>query len=169
MKLFRLSCIVLIAILGLSACKSSKNAASRTSKIERLYRDLKSTLKDADVSYTKRGGVKVVYPEVAMFDFNKDVIKSEAYPSFKSFAALLKDYPTLDIVVKGYTDNIGTDEVNLNLSQRRADNSKAILVQNGVNGSRISTKGLGSKRPVMTNNTAEGRQANRRVEFLIYD
>jgi outer membrane protein OmpA-like peptidoglycan-associated protein len=169
MKLFRLSCIALIAILGLSACKSTKNATARATKIERLYHDLKSTLKDADVSYTKRGGVKVVYPEIATFDFNKDVIKSEAYGSFKSFASLLKDYPTLDIVVKGYTDNIGTDEVNLNLSQRRADNSKAILVQNGVNGSRISTKGMGSKRPVASNNTDQGRQSNRRVEFLIYD
>lgn len=159
----------MIAVSSLTACSSSKKAATHSTRIEHIHKDLKSSLKDADVSYTKRGGVKVVYPEVAMFDFNKADIKPEAHTSFKSFASLLKDYPTLDIVIKGYTDNIGTDEVNLNLSQRRADNSKNLLVEYGVGASRISTKGLGSKKPVMSNTTEDGRQMNRRVEFLIYD
>jgi outer membrane protein OmpA-like peptidoglycan-associated protein len=74
---------------------------------------------------------------------------------------------SLTIEISGHTDNTGTDEINNKLSQARADAVKNYLLVAGINSSRIQAKGYGSFKPKATNETEEGRQANRRVEFAI--
>ena len=158
--------IVLISGIGLSACHTSKRA--KNSYMTMLYKELKKGVGEAKV---RRDGdtVRVIYPELSMFDFNKDQIKAEAMPSFQRFAGILKNYDRVNFLINGYTDNVGTDAVNLSLSERRAENTKTLMQTDGIISSRMTTNGMGSANPIMTNTTDDGRQANRRVEFLLYE
>ena len=137
------------------------------SYMQKLYNSLKSELPQAQVMMMG-DTIKVIYPEVGMFDFGKDMLKAEARPSFVRFAGVIKNYPAVSFTINGYTDNVGGNELNMNLSSRRAMTGKKILVENRVSGERIITNGMGDQKPVMSNDTEEGRAANRRVEFLIY-
>ena len=117
----------------------------------------------------KKDTVRVVYPEVSMFDFGKDAIKPDAQSSLQRFSGVLKKYDRMDFIINGYTDNVGTDEVNNDLSQRRADNAKNLLETNGVNATRMQTQGRGASNFVEPNTTEEGKAANRRVELLLFE
>ncbi|MNT90758.1 Outer membrane porin F precursor [compost metagenome] len=79
----------------------------------------------------------------------------------------MKQYPQTTTVVEGHTDSVGPDAYNQKLSQRRADAVKQVLVQDGVEASRVSSVGYGESRPVADNGTAEGRAVNRRVEAQV--
>ena len=98
------------------------------------------------------------------FDFDKYNVRSEYHSHIAKVANFLKAYPKTNAVLEGHTDNIGSEEYNLKLSNRRAEGVKQYLVDKfGISGSRISTKGFGYSQPVATNKTEEGRQQNRRV------
>jgi len=71
------------------------------------------------------------------------------------------------VVIEGHTDSVGSEAYNLDLSQRRADAVRDFLLQNGVKATQLTTHGYGKASPVASNNTAEGRQQNRRVELVI--
>ncbi|MFZ1322976.1 MAG: OmpA family protein [Ignavibacteria bacterium] len=101
------------------------------------------------------------------FDFNEATLKTESYMELNRVVKLLSDNSNIEIELSGHTDNIGTDEYNLNLSKLRADAVTSYLVAKGINGVRISTIGYGKNNPVSTNDSEEGRQLNRRVEFTI--
>jgi outer membrane protein OmpA-like peptidoglycan-associated protein len=79
----------------------------------------------------------------------------------------MKENADLRIEISGHTDNAGTDAINDKLSQARADAVKNYLLAASVAANRIQSKGYGSLKPIATNETEEGRQANRRVEFAI--
>ena len=76
-------------------------------------------------------------------------------------------YPSLHLNVEGHTDSIGSDEYNMKLSQRRADAVRDYLAMNGINPANIQAVGLGKEGPVASNDTAAGRQQNRRVEMVV--
>lgn len=101
------------------------------------------------------------------FDFAKASLRSESFQELDRVFNLLNDNTTIEIELSGHTDNVGSDEMNNTLSQSRADAVKDYLVKKGINGSRIISKGYGKSNPVATNDTEEGRQLNRRVEFKI--
>ena len=82
---------------------------------------------------------------------------------------MLSDIPTLKIEISGHTDNVGTESFNELLSQRRADAVVRYLAARGVDRSRLTAKGYGQSIPVESNDTEEGRAANRRTEFEILD
>ena len=82
-------------------------------------------------------------------------------------AKTLKNYPDLRVRITGHTDNVGQLERNMTLSRERADSVKQYLSDQGVDASRIETRGAGPQEPVADNNTAAGRQENRRIEFNI--
>jgi len=84
-----------------------------------------------------------------------------------NLASILKAYTDVKVSVDGYTDSKGNADKNMTLSQQRADAVKARLVSQGIDASRISTKGYGAADPVATNDTAEGRAQNRRIEVTI--
>jgi outer membrane protein OmpA-like peptidoglycan-associated protein len=75
----------------------------------------------------------------------------------------------MKIEINGHTDNIGSDQYNLNLSEKRANSVTDYLVENGIANQRLVAKGYGETMPKATNETEEGRQVNRRVEFAIIE
>ncbi len=167
MKQIILAFTVVFFITGFIACSSSKNAATGP-YVSSFYKKLKKELPDAKIS--KSGDtVRVIYPELAMFDFGKDEIKQEALPSFKRFAFVLQKYDRIHFIINGHTDSIGSDDVNRPLSESRATNTRQLMVDNRILSNRMRTNGLGASQPLESNATTDGRQANRRVEFLLYD
>ena len=79
---------------------------------------------------------------------------------------MLKDHPDLKLTIEGHTDNVGDAAANQALSEKRAAAVKAFLVEKGVDAARLESKGLGATKPKAANETAEGRQTNRRVELV---
>jgi outer membrane protein OmpA-like peptidoglycan-associated protein len=79
----------------------------------------------------------------------------------------LQKYPERRVVIEGHTDSVGSEAYNLDLSQRRAEAVWDCLLQNGVNAAPMSPRGAGKAPPVASNDTAEGRQQNRRVELIV--
>jgi OOP family OmpA-OmpF porin len=101
------------------------------------------------------------------FDFNSDSLRQESEPTLGEIADVLRRHPDWKLSVEGHTDNIGTDQANLDLSRRRAASVKAALTSRyQVAGSRLTTEGYGESRPQDTNDTLEGRARNRRVELV---
>ncbi|MFT3720305.1 OmpA family protein [Pseudorhodoferax sp.] len=102
-----------------------------------------------------------------LFDTGRAELKPGAFATLDRLAAFMRDHPERRLEIEGHTDSTGSDALNLALSQRRAESVRAALVNRGVDGARITTKGLGKAVPVAGNDTAEGRQRNRRVEIVI--
>jgi len=101
------------------------------------------------------------------FDYDKATLRPESYPELERVIAFLKENPKVEIELSGHTDNRGKDEYNLNLSQARANAVVEYIIQHGIDASRLIAKGYGETRPVASNDTEEGMQLNRRVEFEI--
>ena len=100
------------------------------------------------------------------FDIDKATIKPESMGTLNMIVQVLKDNPDLKFEIDGHTDNSGTAQHNLTLSQQRADAVKTQLITMGVDASRLTTKGFGDTKPISDNNTLEGKANNRRVEFV---
>lgn len=103
------------------------------------------------------------------FDSGKYDILPPSFPELKRLIQLLQTQPDISIEIAGHTDNVGSDEANLNLSRNRAQAVVNYVVENGIDASRIRAKGYGETKPVAENSTDEGRQQNRRVEFTIME
>jgi outer membrane protein OmpA-like peptidoglycan-associated protein len=101
------------------------------------------------------------------FAFGKATIRPTSKPKLDAAAKVLNDYPTTRIQISGHTDDVGTHERNVELSQERAESVKAYLVSKGVDPGRIETRGAGPDEPIDDNKTAKGRQKNRRIEFKL--
>jgi outer membrane protein OmpA-like peptidoglycan-associated protein len=106
-----------------------------------------------------------------LFDFDQASLKPGAKEKLSKLAGILLAYPAkYQMEIEGHTDAVGTDQYNLKLSEARAGSVRDYLVQAGLNSERIiAVRGLGKMQPVATNDTAEGRQMNRRVEIIIAD
>jgi outer membrane protein OmpA-like peptidoglycan-associated protein len=118
---------------------------------------------EQDLLKNKRAIVYGIY-----FDFNQDTIKPESEPVLKEIAQATADRPDWKLTIAGYTDNIGGDKYNLDLSQRRSASVKRALVERyHVNGNNLSTAGYGDSSPIDTTDTLEGRARNRRVELTL--
>ncbi|MBE0644876.1 MAG: OmpA family protein [Bacteroidetes bacterium] len=101
------------------------------------------------------------------FKFNSAVLRDESKPELDRLVKLLQAHPSMIIQVDGHTDDIGGYEFNLNLSRHRAAAMVNYLVEHGINPVRLIPRGFGETRPVASNDTDEGRQLNRRVEYTI--
>lgn len=101
------------------------------------------------------------------FDFNKATLRAESFEELDNVVKFLNDNPSVEIELAGHTDNIGDDNYNLKLSQERAESVKNYLVEKGISESRLIAKGYGESRPIASNQTEQGRDQNRRVEFTI--
>lgn len=101
------------------------------------------------------------------FDLGKATIRPSSFASLNKVAALLIE-KNFSLKLAGHTDNTGSMATNMRLSKERAEAVKAYLVSKGANASRIEATGYGPTQPIASNNTAEGRQQNRRVEFTLY-
>ena len=103
------------------------------------------------------------------FNTGKWNIKADSYSELERLVTLLNDVSTLKIEISGHTDNVGSASFNELLSQKRADAVVNYLLAKGVDKNRLSAKGYGQSKPVDSNETAEGRAANRRTEFEIIE
>ncbi len=101
------------------------------------------------------------------FAFNSADILSSSQKVLDEFIVFLNDHPTMTISIEGHTDNVGSDEFNLILSENRAKAVYNYLVNNGIDANRLQYKGFGETAPIATNETEEGRAMNRRTEFVI--
>ena len=113
-------------------------------------------------------GIKITFDSGILFDFDKSDLRPQAQTNIGSLAKILNKYPDTDVVVEGDTDNTGSEDYNVGLSNRRAQSVANYMVGQSVSGSRISQIGLGETNPVASNSTEAGRQLNRRVEVAIF-
>ena len=101
------------------------------------------------------------------FDTGSDRIRPESAPTLKQISEMLKAHADLKLTIEGHTDNVGDDAANQSLSEKRAAAVKAHLVSTyGIDAGRLESKGLGESKPSASNDSAEGRQQNRRVELV---
>lgn len=102
-----------------------------------------------------------------LFDFGKANLTTGARERLARVAGILASHRGLDVKVEGHTDSIGSDAFNQNLSEMRASSVRDYLVRNGIEPGTVGTAGLGESQPVASNDTASGRQQNRRVELVV--
>ena len=111
---------------------------------------------------------KLELTEKVYFDTGKSTIKPVSYSLLDDVAQVLKDHPEVKKVrIEGHTDSKGSAKLNTSLSKARAQAVRKYLVDKGVEAPRLEAAGFGPKKPVADNATAEGREKNRRVEFMI--
>lgn len=133
-------------------------ALAREAKLDALAAELKAR-------ETERGLVLTLGN--VLFDVDGHALKPGAIPTLDKLARFLNEYPDRNVLIEGFTDSTGSDAYNKNLSEQRANAVKQALLSRGVDEKRIATEGFGEARPVATNETAAGRQQNRRVEVVI--
>lgn len=102
-----------------------------------------------------------------VFDSGKSTIKQGAAENFAKVVEFINTYPSNKVSIEGHTDSSGSNELNLKLSQKRADAVKNLLVENGISADKISAEGMGEELPVAENTTSAGKAKNRRVEIII--
>ncbi len=146
-----------------AAEKSKAEAvAERDALAQRLVGALASV---AETQNTARG--VVVSLSDILFDTNKATLKESAKLALAKLTGVLSVFPNLNLRIEGYTDSTGTDEINNKLSRGRAASVVEFLQSEGIAGARMTSEGYGSKYPVASNDTKEGRAKNRRVEIVL--
>ena len=136
-------------------------------KMDKQAREIKEALPGADVERVGEGIMLTLGENAVRFATNKSNLTSAAKANLQKLIPVLNNYENTNIVIYGYTDSTGSVTYNQSLSAKRASSVKNYLATNGINALRIKTKGLGINDPIATNETAEGRSKNRRVEFAI--
>jgi outer membrane protein OmpA-like peptidoglycan-associated protein len=143
--------------------QAAAQAAAQTQEMrEKLRLQLNSVLQTQE---TARG--LIVNMSDVLFAFNKYELKTDAEIKLAKISGILATYPNLKLQVEGYTDNIGTDDYNLKLSQERATAVQAFLISQGVQPGIITAQGYGKADPVADNATNAGRAENRRVSMVV--
>ncbi|MBL0745198.1 OmpA family protein [Chryseolinea lacunae] len=128
-------------------------------------RDFKPIIIDIDMEKVKEGSVAIL--NNIFFDVDKFALQPRSTPELQKILRFLNTNPTVRVEISGHTDNSGAPDHNRQLSEKRALSVYNYLVANGIDKKRLTTKGYGPDRPVTPNETDEGRQRNRRIEFRI--
>ena len=143
------------------------NAQQQTAEAERRNQLLQAQLRELNAKQTDRGMVVTIGD--VLFDTGKAQVKPGSLNNLDKLAQFLKSNPQRKAVIEGFTDSMGPDGANQELSSRRADAVRSALVQMGVGSDRLASQGFGESRPVADNDSASGRQMNRRVEVVLSD
>ena len=155
----------------MTAQRQTELAQQQTGDAERraasLQTQLNAQLAELNAKKTDRGMVVTIGD--VLFDTNQSQIKSGGLRSMDKLVAFLQAYPQRRAVIEGFTDSVGADDLNQALSARRADAVRAALVGMGVASERLAARGYGEGFPVAGNDSASGRQLNRRVEIVLSD
>jgi outer membrane protein OmpA-like peptidoglycan-associated protein len=138
---------------------------ARLDSAEAEAQALADQLDELQAEVNERGMVLTLSDIV--FDFDSATLKPGSDRSVSKIADFLREHSERKLVIEGFTDAVGSDAYNQRLSERRAASVRDALVAKGIDASRISTAGLGEEHPVASNDTAAGRQLNRRVEIII--
>jgi outer membrane protein OmpA-like peptidoglycan-associated protein len=146
------------------------SAAKQTARLETERADLRVLLLSQfnailQTRDTARG--LIVNMSDVLFDTGKSTLRPLAREKLAKVAGIVSGHPGLRLDVEGYTDSVGGDEYNQQLSEQRGTSVRDYLMMQGMQGSSVSSRGFGKTQPVATNDTADGRQQNRRVELVI--
>lgn len=147
-----------------------RQAAARASKAlaesaRARAKTLEEQLDELKAKQTERGMVLTLGD--VLFDTGRATLNPGAARAIDQLATFLKENPVRTIEVEGYTDSVGSEQMNQTLSERRANAVKNALMDRGIESNRIAARGFGEGNPVASNATAAGRQQNRRVEIVI--
>jgi outer membrane protein OmpA-like peptidoglycan-associated protein len=130
--------------------------------------ELENQMARSGVGIVREGdNIRLNMPSDITFDTDRSDIKGSFEDTLAKVASTLQKYPKTTIDVIGHADSTGADDYNMALSERRARSVAGFLVANGVMDQRIWTQGRGETQPIASNDTAEGRAKNRRVEILL--
>jgi outer membrane protein OmpA-like peptidoglycan-associated protein len=148
--------------LDRAARDKSKAEAEKAELRADLLRQFNAILQTRD---TARG--LIVNLSDVLFDTAKFSLRPEAREKLAKVAGIVSGHPSLRLAVEGHTDNLGGDDYNQQLSEERGSTVRDYLTEQGMQPGSVTTKGLGKTQPIATNDTAAGRQQNRRVELVI--
>jgi OOP family OmpA-OmpF porin len=140
------------------AQQQAQAATARATQLEQQLRELQA-------KETERG-LELTLGDV-LFEVNRADLKPGAMRNLYQLAEFLRQNSTRQVLIEGHTDSTGSDSYNLDLSQRRAEAVRDFLIGNGVSPERITARGHGEAYPIAPNDTASGRQQNRRVEVVV--
>lgn len=136
-------------------------------KMDKQARKISETMPGAKVERVGEG-IKLTLGENAIrFDTNKSTLTSTAKANLDKLVSVFNEYPDTNIQIYGYTDSSGADDYNLKLSEQRAASVRNYLTGKGLASSRFATTGFGEADPIASNESADGKSQNRRVEFAI--
>lgn len=144
---------------------SNQRQSAALAEADARERELQRQLEELDAKKTDRGMV-VTLGDV-LFATNESDLRGGALNNLSRLADFLVEYPDRNVVIEGHTDSVGSADYNLGLSQRRANSVRAYLMSQGVPSNRLAANGMGMGFPVAGNDSASGRQQNRRVEIII--
>lgn len=112
-------------------------------------------------------GIKITFKSGLLFNTGEATLQEQAQADLTKLSATLNKYSDTAVLIEGHTDDVGSDDFNMTLSQKRAQAVAAQLTTHQVDATRLTLMGYGESQPVVANDTPEGRQANRRVEIAI--
>ncbi len=153
---------------ALAQSEQARKAAAEQSEREKqelrnkLAEQLNNVLETRD---TTRG--LIVNLSDVLFDTGKYTLRPVAREKLAKLSGIVLAYPSLKLEVEGHTDSVGADDYNQHLSEDRANAVRDFLVHEGIDSSSIASRGFGESQAVATNDTAAGRQQNRRVELVV--
>ncbi len=111
---------------------------------------------------------RIAISDTVYFETGRATIQARSYGLLEQVANIIKEDARIHrVIIEGHTDNVGSAQVNLNLSQARAESVRKFLIERGVDADKLVAKGVGSARPIASNSSERGRARNRRVEFLV--
>lgn len=145
----------------LSGARDDVVIAARTQQLDLILAEL-AALEARETAE----GLALTMSDV-FFEVDSAELKPAARQDLARLAAYVREYPDRNVVVEGHTDSQGSDSYNADLSARRAQAVSSYLVQQGVDPARLVAQGFGERHPVASNDSAAGRQQNRRVEMLV--
>ena len=161
---------------GVGALSSSKHdrgkgaliGAAAGAALDVQEAKLRDKMQGTGVSVTRNGdNIVLNMPNNVTFDSNSANLKPAGANTLTGVAMVLKEYEKTAVNVVGYTDSTGSKDLNMRLSQQRADSVASALITQGVAANRIRTTGMGPANPIASNSTAEGKAQNRRVEITL--
>jgi outer membrane protein OmpA-like peptidoglycan-associated protein len=155
---------VLGAILG--AAVGGAAGAYIGNYMDKQAAEIQRDLEGAEVQRIGEA-IKITFDSGILFDIDKSALRSVSKTNLVKLATILNKYPDTNILIEGHTDDTGTDAYNMTLSRERAQAVSFELASDEVSSARFSISGQGETQPIVTNDTPEGRQKNRRVDIAI--
>jgi outer membrane protein OmpA-like peptidoglycan-associated protein len=155
---------ILGAIIG--AAVGGAAGAIIGSYMDKQAAEMQRDLEGAEIQRIGEG-IKITFDSGILFDIDKSNLRPVSETNLTKLATILNKYPDTNILIEGHTDNTGTNDYNMALSKDRAQSVSSYLATVDVKSARFSIAGYGETQPIVTNDSPEGRQKNRRVDIAV--
>lgn len=152
------------AVIGAATGAAVGAAVGR--RMDKQEQELRQ-IEGVEVTRPSEGEISVRLTSDVLFDFDSAALRPASRTTLRELGENFRQYPDNQLIIEGHTDSVGTEAYNQRLSEQRAANVADYLIDQGVSASNVVVYGFGEARPKASNDTAEGRQLNRRVEIHI--